>query len=136
MVISRDWVNGLPSNPHTSMPLRIVCSPTCANLTRAVAGMSKARCRVLTGSHGESAGISSPRASVCELLVSWPTSQSGNILAALDRLLGASRPTSAFAVAVTDSHECKNALKPRTFKIEYDETIRALDVACSLGGVR
>jgi hypothetical protein len=62
--------------------------------------------------------------------------QSGNSLAALDRLLGASRPTSAFAVAVTDSHECKDALKPRSFTIEYDETTKALDVTCTLGAVR
>ena len=61
---------------------------------------------------------------------------SGNSLAALDRLLGASRPTSAFAVAVTDSHECKDALKARGFTIEYDETAKVLDVTCRLGAVR
>lgn len=62
--------------------------------------------------------------------------QSGNSLAALDRLLGASRPTWAFAVAVTDAHECKDALKTRAFRIEYDETVKTLDVACTLRAVR
>jgi hypothetical protein len=62
--------------------------------------------------------------------------QSGNSLAALDQLLGASRPTSAFAVAVTDSQECKDALKPRTFTIAYEETTKSLDVRCTLGAVR
>jgi len=61
---------------------------------------------------------------------------SGNSLAALDCLLGASRPTSAFAVAVTDSHESKDALKPRSFKVAYGGTNSALDVTCTLGLVR
>jgi hypothetical protein len=62
--------------------------------------------------------------------------QSGNSLAALDQLLGGSRPTSAFAVAVTDAHACKDALKPRTFTIAYDEAAEPLDVTCVLGAVR
>lgn len=62
--------------------------------------------------------------------------QSGHSLAALDRLLGAARPTAAFAVAVTDAHECKDALRPRRFTIEYDETTKALDVTCTLGPAR
>jgi hypothetical protein len=55
---------------------------------------------------------------------------------ALDCLLGASRATSAFAVAVTDAQPCKHALKGRSFTIEYDETTRPLEVARSLGAVR
>ena len=62
--------------------------------------------------------------------------QSGNSLAALDRFLGAARPTTAFAVAVTDSHESKDALRPRGFTIRYDETTRRLDVVCTLDLVR
>lgn len=75
-----------------------------------------------------------PRANVIVLVDD--NVQSGNSLAALDRLLGCSRPTSAFAVAVTDSRACKDALKPRGFAIEYDETTRELDVARTLGVVR
>jgi predicted amidophosphoribosyltransferase len=62
--------------------------------------------------------------------------QSGNSIAALDRLLGASRPTAAFAVAVTDAHECKDALKARGFTIEYDDEAEGLEVRCTLGHVR
>jgi predicted amidophosphoribosyltransferase len=75
-----------------------------------------------------------PRSSVVVLVDD--NVQSGNSLAALDRLHGASRPTSAFAVAVTDAHECKDALKARGFRIEYDETAKVLDVTCRLGAVR
>jgi len=78
--------------------------------------------------------ISIPRSNVVVLVDD--NVHSGNSLAALDRLLGASRPTSAFAVAVTDSHECKNAVKARGFTIEYDETAKVLDVTCKLGAVR
>jgi hypothetical protein len=52
--------------------------------------------------------------------------QSGNSLVALDRLLGSTRSTSAFAVAVTDSIPCEDALKFRTFTIDYDERAKAL----------
>jgi hypothetical protein len=62
--------------------------------------------------------------------------QSGNSIAALDRLLGASRPTAAFAVAVTDARECKDALKARGFTIEYDAGTARLEVVCTLGHVR
>jgi hypothetical protein len=62
--------------------------------------------------------------------------QSGNSIAALDRLLGASRPTAAFAVAVTDARECKDALKARGFTIEYDDEAGGLDVLCTLGPAR
>jgi hypothetical protein len=58
--------------------------------------------------------------------------QSGSSIAAVDKLLGASRPTAAFAVAVTDSMPCTNAMKARRFTIEYDETGEALDVTCAL----
>ena len=61
---------------------------------------------------------------------------SGNSIAALDRLLGASRPTAAFAVAVTDARESKDALKARGFTIEYDDKAAALDVRCTLDPVR
>lgn len=62
--------------------------------------------------------------------------QSGNSIAALDRLLGASHPTTAFAVAVTDALECGDAIKPRGFSVAYDATADALDVTCSLDSVR
>lgn len=58
--------------------------------------------------------------------------QSGSSIAALDKLLGASRPTAAFAVAVTDSQSCTDAMKPRGFTIEYDEAAAHLDVTCIL----
>lgn len=58
--------------------------------------------------------------------------QSGSSIAALDKLLGASRPTAAFAVAVTDSQPCANATKARGFTIEYDETSASLEVSCVL----
>lgn len=58
--------------------------------------------------------------------------QSGGSIAALDKLLGASRPTAAFAVAVTDAHEHGDATKARGFTIEYDETAARLGVACTL----
>ena len=54
--------------------------------------------------------------------------QSGSSIAALDKLLGASRPTSAFAVAVTDSHPHVDSTKARRFTIAYDETTERLDV--------
>ena len=56
--------------------------------------------------------------------------QSGSSIAALDKLLGASRPTAAFAVAVTDSQPYSSAAKARGFTIEYDETTPSLDVSC------
>jgi adenine/guanine phosphoribosyltransferase-like PRPP-binding protein len=62
--------------------------------------------------------------------------QSGNSLAALDRLLGAARRTAAFAVAVTDAHACKDALKSRRFTIAYDEDGSELHVTRTLGTVR
>jgi len=46
------------------------------------------------------------------------------------------RPTAAFAVAVTDARECKDALKARRFTIEYDEQASVLDVKCRLAPVR
>jgi hypothetical protein len=58
--------------------------------------------------------------------------QSGSSIAALDKLLGATRPTAAFAVAVTDSHACTDATKARGFAIEYDEDADSLDVTCVL----
>jgi adenine/guanine phosphoribosyltransferase-like PRPP-binding protein len=58
--------------------------------------------------------------------------QSGSSLAALDKLLGASRPTAAFAVAVTDSQPHTNAVKARGFTIEYDEEAASLDVTCMI----
>jgi len=58
--------------------------------------------------------------------------QSGSSIAALDKLLGASRPTAAFAVAVTDSRPHADATKTRGFTIEYDETAEMLDVSCKL----
>lgn len=58
--------------------------------------------------------------------------QSGNSIAALDRLLGARRDTFAFAVAVTDAREYQDATKPRRFTVEYDETSSALSVRCVL----
>lgn len=58
--------------------------------------------------------------------------QSGKTIAALDRLLGGSRPTFAFAVAVTDAQKCTDALKPRTFTVEYDDEADVLQAACVL----
>jgi predicted amidophosphoribosyltransferase len=58
--------------------------------------------------------------------------QSGSSIAALDKLLGASRPTAAFAVAVTDSQTYTDAMKARGFTIEYDEAAAHLDAACVL----
>ncbi|MBA3461478.1 MAG: hypothetical protein H0T46_16070 [Deltaproteobacteria bacterium] len=58
--------------------------------------------------------------------------QSGSSIAALDKLLGSSRPTAAFAVAVTDSQEHEDAAKARGFTIEYDDTAVSLDVTCKL----
>lgn len=58
--------------------------------------------------------------------------QSGSSIAALDKLLGASRPTAAFAVAVTDSMPHADATKTRGFTIEYDETAEILDASCKL----
>lgn len=62
--------------------------------------------------------------------------QSGGSIIALDRLLGASRPTYAFAVAVTDSKASADALKARGFTIEYDDAAKWLDVTCRLDPVR
>lgn len=58
--------------------------------------------------------------------------QSGKSIAALDRLLGALRPTCAFAVAVTDAQKCTDALKPRAFTIEYDGEADVLEATCVL----
>lgn len=58
--------------------------------------------------------------------------QSGASIAALDKLLGASNPTAAFAVAVTDSQPYKDAAKARTFEIAYDETDDELYVSITL----
>jgi hypothetical protein len=62
--------------------------------------------------------------------------QSGKSIAALDRLLGASRPTCAFAVAVTDALKRTDALKPRTFAIEYDDKAAVLEARCVLDPAR
>jgi len=59
--------------------------------------------------------------------------QSGNSIAAVDRLLGASRDTFAFAVAVTDARASKDAVQPRRFTVEYDETT-PITVSCKLAG--
>lgn len=59
--------------------------------------------------------------------------QSGRSIAALDKLLGASRPTAAFAVAVTDSQPCEDAMKRRKFTVEYDEHAKAIAVTLTLG---
>jgi hypothetical protein len=59
--------------------------------------------------------------------------QSGASIAALDKLLGASKPTAAFAVAVTDSQPYEDAAKARTFKITYDESDDELNVSITLG---
>ena len=58
--------------------------------------------------------------------------QSGSSIAALDKLLGASRPTAAFAVAVTDARLYADATKTRRFTIEYNETEDQLDASCRL----
>lgn len=58
--------------------------------------------------------------------------QSGSSIAAVDKLLGASRPTAAFAVSVTDSISYADATKARSFTIEYDETADELAVHCNL----
>lgn len=58
--------------------------------------------------------------------------QSGSSIAALDKLLGGSRQTAAFAVAVTDASPHTDATKTRGFTIQYDETAEGLDVACIL----
>ena len=58
--------------------------------------------------------------------------QSGSSIAALDKLLGASRPTAAFAVAVTDSDEYVDAMKARAFTIAYDEKVKDLLVSIEL----
>jgi predicted amidophosphoribosyltransferase len=58
--------------------------------------------------------------------------QSGSSIAAVDKLLGASRPTAAFAVSVTDSVSYADAAKARSFTIEYDETADQLAVHCKL----
>lgn len=78
--------------------------------------------------------IAMPRSTVVVLVDD--NVHSGRSLAALDRLLGASRPTSAFAVAVTDARESKDALKARGFTIEYDDTADELDITCALDPVR
>jgi predicted amidophosphoribosyltransferase len=57
---------------------------------------------------------------------------SGRSIAALDKLLGASRPTAAFAVAVTDSRDFVDAAKARAFTIEYDERTKSIQVAFTL----
>ncbi len=62
--------------------------------------------------------------------------QSGNSIAAVDRLLGAARETFAFAVAVTDAQECKDAVKPRRFTVEYDDGAPSLEVSCRLAAVK
>lgn len=58
--------------------------------------------------------------------------QSGSSIAAVDKLLGASWPTAAFAVAVTDSQPYEDATKARRFKIEYDESADSLEVSIAL----
>ena len=62
--------------------------------------------------------------------------QRGNRLAALDGVHGAARPTTAFAVAVTGAHACRDAVAPRGFTIEYDATAAVRRVRCTLGAVR
>ncbi|MGN6106201.1 MAG: hypothetical protein ACTHU0_13925 [Kofleriaceae bacterium] len=62
--------------------------------------------------------------------------QSGSSLAALDLLLGVSRATAAFAVAVTDARPCHSALAGRGFVVDYDEGAPDLDVTCTLSPPR
>jgi hypothetical protein len=75
-----------------------------------------------------------PRSSVIVLVDD--NVQSGSSLVALDRLLASSRPTSAFAVAVTDAQPCKHALKGRSFTIEYDERAHSPEITRTLGAAR
>jgi hypothetical protein len=59
--------------------------------------------------------------------------QSGSSIAALDRLLGASRPACAFAVAVTDATESEDAMAGRPFTVSYDEDSSPLGlIGCAL----
>lgn len=91
-------------------------------------GVRRTADQILTGFVRTSAPI--PRSAMIVLVDD--NVQSGNSIAALDRLLGASRPTAAFAVAVTDARACKDALKTRRFTIEYDAGAPRLDVVCTL----
>jgi hypothetical protein len=59
--------------------------------------------------------------------------QSGNSIAALDRLVGVTRPAFAFAVAATDATECEDAMKGRVFTVSYDRNASPLGtVVCNL----
>lgn len=54
--------------------------------------------------------------------------RSGASIVALDALLGASRPTTVFAVAVTDSQPCADACRPRRFELVYEPSESPLHV--------
>jgi hypothetical protein len=56
--------------------------------------------------------------------------QSGASIAAMDTLLGGSRQTCAFAVAVTDAQPCPDAMQRRRFYVDYDDEAPDLDVHC------
>lgn len=58
--------------------------------------------------------------------------RSGASIVALDTLVGATRLTTAFAVAVTDSKPCGNAFRPRRFTLTYDPRRTPLEVECAL----
>jgi predicted amidophosphoribosyltransferase len=62
--------------------------------------------------------------------------QSGNSLVALDQLLDVARPTCAFAVAVTDSQPCSDALAFRTFSVSYEDKVRPLIARCEIDPIR
>lgn len=100
---------------------------------KAVAGKTKGNRRTADEIFAGLARTSTPIPRGSTLVLVDDNVQSGASIAALDKLLGASKPTAAFAVAVTDSQQYEDAAKARTFKIEYDETDDELDVSIALG---
>lgn len=100
---------------------------------KAVEGKTKGNRRTAAEIFAGLARTSTPIPRGSTLVLVDDNVQSGASIAALDKLLGASKPTAAFAVAVTDSQPYEDAAKARRFKIEYDETDVELDVSITLG---
>jgi hypothetical protein len=101
-------------------------------VTSKTKGARRTADEILTGF--ERTGVTMPRSTT--LVLVDDNVQSGRSIAALDKLLGASRPTAAFAVAVTDSQACGDAAKARRFTVEYDEEAKRIAATLTLGAVR
>jgi hypothetical protein len=140
----------VPSSQVTSASVETARFPTL-RLCRALAARGFGVCRVLAVQRSavpsKTTGHRRPGAEILANLERTPEPspqqgvvvlvddnvQSGQSLAAVDRLLATSCPVAAFAVAVTDSRPRFDACVPRRFRVTYDERQADAPVTLRLG---